>query len=581
MGRAQTAAATLRSAPRALRGRRWAVPLLFLVLGLVATVMLWRGLVRERREQFRSLVATAAEDGRRATRAQMEGQLQALRNVAALWARFAHRPLEEWRADAAMLMEQIPGVRRVAWIDSASRDVWVASGAGLAALRRVAPGERVEMEELLEGARLSEDARMEGPFPFGDGFAYRVYVPVRREGRVHGVLAATADVDATLDPVFAGELARFAVVVRWNEVPIFRRGTPTARDLPWWEGARGRVLLSMGPAWEIVHEPTDALHAAVLTPLPDYLLYAGIFVSVLMAALAHEMQLARRRALRLERSYRDLDARMSETQEAQQALRELNQELERRVSARTAELNEAVAELESFNYSVSHDLRSPLGAIQNLTAILQEDCQGALGESELELLDRVQGSAASATEMMDGLLELSRMGRAELRRRATDMRRMAREAFEEAAAAADLPDLSFELAPLPPARVDPAMMRVVWANLLRNAVKYTRSREKPEIRVGFREEPDATIYSVADNGVGFDMRFAGKLFRVFERLHSREDFDGTGVGLAVVSRIVRRHGGRVWAEGEVDRGATFHFSVPRMEGTKDDHARGEVPQGTP
>jgi len=168
--------------------------------------------------------------------------------------------------------------------------------------------------------------------------------------------------------------------------------------------------------------------------------------------------------------------------------------------------------------------------------------------------------------MMDGLLQLSRMGRAELERRPADMEALAREAYEEAAAAGELPDVDFSLESLPPARVDPAMMRVVWMNLLRNALKYTREREKPRIRVTGRQEDGELVYAVSDNGVGFDMRFAGKLFRVFERLHSREEFEGTGVGLAMVGRIVGRHGGRVSAEAEVDRGATFAFTVPAEPG---------------
>ncbi|MDX1648393.1 MAG: ATP-binding protein [Myxococcota bacterium] len=546
------------------RVRRAVVPLLFLALGLAVTIVLWRGFVGERRAQFRAVMSRAAEDGREAVRDQVEGQLEALRRLAALWARFGHRPLEEWRADADMMLSQVPGLWRLAWIDSTRDEVWVASGAEPAALRRVGPGERAEMEELLAGARGPDRPRMEGPFPLGDGSGYRVYVPVHGASGVHGVLAATVDVEATLDPVFAD--SRLAVLVSWNGVPILRRGLPVDASLPWWEGAEGVVRLSLGPAWSVRHAPTATVYQAILTPLPNYLLYVGAFASFLMAALAYEMQLARSRARTLEVSYRDLDARMSETEEARQALRELNAELERRVDARTAELNEAIAELESFNYSVSHDLRSPLGAIQNLTAILQEDCQDALGESELELLDRVQGSASSAVEMMDGLLELSRMGRAELDVRDTDMEALARDAFAEAAAASDGGEGDFELAELPSARVDPAMMRVVWMNLLRNALKYSRDREKPRIQVGFHREPGATVYFVRDNGVGFDMRFAGKLFRAFERLHGREEFEGTGLGLAVVSRIVRRHGGRVWAEGEPGRGATFSFSVPRTEG---------------
>ena len=551
-----------RQGARSLGGLRRLLPLLFLALGLGATFLFWRGFVGERRAQFRASMATAAEVGHRSAQTQVESQLATLQQMAALWTRVEDQPRAAWRTEAELVMHRLPGVVRLAWIDSSDGAVWVASGSELARLRRVTPGERAEMRDLLDAARQSTTPRMEGPFPRGDGYAYRVFVPALGDAGAHGVLAATLDVEATLDPVFAGQATRYALAVSWNGVEIFRRGKAAEVELPWWEGARSRLALSWGPAWELDYRPSPALHQAILTPLPNYLLYMGLFASFLLAALVYEMHLARRRARILDGSYRELDARLDELREAHQALRELNQRLEERVAERTAELHEAIRDLESFNDSVSHDLRSPLGAIQNLTAILQEDCQAALGEAELELLDRVQASASAALEMMDGLVEISRMGRTELRRRPTDMATLAREAFEEASAAAES-SADLELAALPRSEVDPALMRLVWMNLMRNAVKYSRGREKPRVQVGFREEQGSTVYFVRDNGVGFDMRFVGKLFRVFERLHSRDEFEGTGVGLALVERIVRRHGGQVWAEGEPDRGACFFFRLPR------------------
>lgn len=250
---------------------------------------------------------------------------------------------------------------------------------------------------------------------------------------------------------------------------------------------------------------------------------------------------------------------------AENALGELNRELEARVAARTAELETAIKELESFSYSVSHDLRVPLRAVDGFSRILIEEYQGKLDAEGIRLLDVVRGNTQKMAQLIDDILGFSRTGRAELAPEEVDMEALAREVMDELLTSATARRVEFKINSLPPAFVDRAMMRRVFTNLLANAVKFTRLKETAIIELGADNGEKEVTYFCRDNGAGFDMRYVGKLFGVFQRLHSSEEFEGTGIGLAIVKRVISRHGGKVWAEGKVDEGATIRFSLPKKE----------------
>jgi signal transduction histidine kinase len=238
------------------------------------------------------------------------------------------------------------------------------------------------------------------------------------------------------------------------------------------------------------------------------------------------------------------------------------EELELRVRERTAALEAANKELESFSYSVSHDLRSPLRAIDGFSRILLEDYAATLDAEGRRLLGVIRDNSRKMGELIDDLLEYSRLGRKTLAHTAIDMQRLVDEVLEELpAAGGSAPRL--ELGELPPAHGDRTLLKQAWTNLLANAVKFSSKREQPLIAVSGREDGAQCVYCVKDNGAGFDMRYHDKLFSVFQRLHGAQEFEGTGVGLAIVQRVIARHGGRVWAEGAVGAGAAFHFSLPK------------------
>ena len=259
---------------------------------------------------------------------------------------------------------------------------------------------------------------------------------------------------------------------------------------------------------------------------------------------------------------------LTDQKRAQEQIRQFSEELEKRVTERTEQLKAANADLEAFNYGVAHDLRAPLRHMQGFSDILLNDRESVLSDEGQRYLRLIVAETARMDKLIQALLAISRVGRQTLQPHELDLNALVEEVIDSLAPDLQNRQIDWGIEPLPMVRCDPALTRIVFTNLLANAVKFTSRRERASIQVSAERRDHETIFCVRDNGIGFNMKYADKLFGVFQRLHRTEDFEGTGVGLATVQRIIQKHRGRIWAEAEPDKGASFYFTFGSSQGSK-------------
>jgi signal transduction histidine kinase len=338
--------------------------------------------------------------------------------------------------------------------------------------------------------------------------------------------------------------------IRDVEVPLFLFAIALTA---WYTGPGPAALafaLSSGAFNYYFTQPYYTLYVTS-SDLPYYIVF------LLFAALVAWFSVVRRRVERDLRQSRD-DLENEVTQR-----RALNDEL----GKRSDELQAINKELEAFAYSVSHDLRAPIRHIAGFTELLQKNAAPVLDERSRRHATMILESAKRMGNLIDDLLAFSRIGRAEAHKTMVSLQQLVQEAQSEVAQETDGRNINWKIGKLPACYGDRSMLRLALINLIANAVKFTRTRPKAEIEIAStNHNPDQIVVFIRDNGVGFDMKYVNKLFGVFQRLHAPEAFEGTGIGLATVQRIVHRHGGRVWAEGLVDGGATFYFSLSKSQG---------------
>jgi light-regulated signal transduction histidine kinase (bacteriophytochrome) len=310
-------------------------------------------------------------------------------------------------------------------------------------------------------------------------------------------------------------------------------------------------------------EPAHSFTLVDKTNIGANLFYFFVCLSIIL--FGRSMHLARRRvnrsAVEAVSHQKRLEQEVAERKRAEEEVRRLNSELEKRVAERTMELITTNQELESFTYSVSHDLRAPLRHVDGYAQILEEEFAPQLPDEARRYTGRIREGSQRMTRLVEDLLNLSRVGKQSLNRQKLDLTPWVEGLVNEFKTETTGRKIEWRVGRLPTVECDPSLMKQAFINLLANAIKYTRPRAEAVIEIGQIQRDGENAIFVRDNGVGFDMKYSGKLFGVFQRLHRAEDFEGTGVGLATVARIIRKHGGRIWAEAEPDQGAAFYFTL--------------------
>ena len=412
----------------------------------------------------------------------------------------------------------------------------------------------VDRETGLRGYLLSGDRAFLVPLERADRLL------IETEGKLRRLISEDPDQLARLEIVasMAQQWSSYAV----HERALFESGQDYIHHFRTGEGVQRlasmlEVLDTLGES-EQVRRRERAEHAALTGRLLFWL--SLVCVGTLALVLGHA---SRRQLLALARSHGEAVVAM---EEREQRIRELNASLEQRVTERTQALAAVNAELEAFTSTVSHDLRAPLRQLGGFTRLLDESAGPRLDARERSYVTMLRSTAAEAVQMVDDLLSFSRVSRADLRSRPVDLNAVLGSARDGLLHEQEGREVEWVIHPLPTVQGDPTMLLLVLRNLLSNALKYTRSRRPACVEVGTVNMPGAEdIVYVRDNGVGFDMKYAHKLFGVFQRLHRADQFEGSGIGLAHVRRIVQRHGGRVWGVGVPDQGATFYVALPRRE----------------
>jgi signal transduction histidine kinase len=541
--------------PAGRRGFPW-LPAGLAFFTFALTGLAWWANYETSREAELRTIGTAADAARASLAGELDAAQRGLTQLAAIWSlRSSEDTAALRREDEAMLLIQtVEDLKVVARVDPSRPEPL------LLATQLQAPQEAQDPQLaglLAEAKRRSGDDHMSAA-AIG-GARYALYVPFTASGRPE-VLAAIVDL-ADWAAEVAGAAGGYALSVEGLGTELLHAGTP-GEGLPWW---RGEATVRIAPASEATLRLRPSAEQVGRWqrgkgPLPW--LAGATLAAVLLGTLLHEVQRGQRLVSELESTNALLDERVRETAHKDREVQQLNRELEERVAARTADLDQLVRELEAFNHSVSHDLRSPIGAILNFSTILEEDYGGRLDETGEQILQRIRRSAHSALGLLDGLANLSRTSRQEVSLQWLDMEALIREAFASAAMEAGRSDAELDVGVLPEAFGDRNLVRRLLRNLIDNALKFSRPGIPVQVTASGRPEDGGVAFCIGDNGVGFDMKFAPKLFQAFRRLHGSDEFPGVGVGLAVVELIVRRHGGRVWAESEPGKGARFSFFLP-------------------
>lgn len=511
----------------------------------LVTLLTWNALSHDETQKIARIAEAESFAARSRLVTRVERQVRSLDDLARHWETFGHLPRDQWASEAQIELAHFRGIELIAWID-VERGVRFATGPDDLGLE-LRPGDHRWhwAQHFLERVDPAKGPLMLGPTRGDDGnYSFLIQLPVN-----HGVLVALVNANTLFDDLLRAQSPGYAIGIYWGGEQLYKRGQP-APDLPEAWRQTGLIQLPLGPLWRVTHQPTQELVGSLSGPALAWLLAAGLAIGVLAGVLVVQNGRVRQRARSAERAERQLAG--------------LNAHLEELVDLRTRELAERTADLETISESVSHDLRNPLNTISLSVHVLSREQGQVQGREQAQptlALERILRAKEQMLQILDRLRCFSQVSYVTFRREPILMTALARELADEFRHSEPPPQPDIQVGDLPDCEGDPTLVRTLLVNLIGNACKYSRDRQDRRIEVGACGANGPTTYFVRDNGVGFDPDKAGELFEPFARLGIRDRFEGQGVGLAVAARVVRRHGGRIWASSVPGQGATFFFEL--------------------
>ena len=512
----------------------------------LATTITWSRLKAHEQEQIARIAESESYAARSRLVRSVDMMLRALRDVHIYWSTFGHLPRDQWADDAGIELAHFAGIELILWTEPGQSLRYTRNTANPVFDHRPGDDEWALYRDLLEKSEELSGEHMLGPYRTRDGNILLEVYFVPKSSRVDGTLIAIVDTEKALNQLLAEDSPGFAITVKAKDTVIYRRGEP-ASGLPANWTRSGFIENSVGTVWEVIHTPTAELARSMQTPAVDAVLYAGVAIAVLVGLLLIETGRANDRA--------------QAALQARQELAELNQDLELQVAERTQDLEERSRDIVTITDSVGHDLRNPLNAVSANIQLLEQQFSSPLGSEGLDILSRLSSGVTQMADILDRLLSLSTVSNTEFERERLDLREMAEEIFSELEIGETGASVDFLAEDVPDAMGEPVMVQTLLMNLLSNALKYTRAKPVRKIVFSCDRSGDLPAYYLQDNGIGFDSEMADRIFSAFERLPNNGQTEGLGLGLDIASRVVRRHGGKIWAKGKPDGGATFYFTL--------------------
>ncbi|WP_354696479.1 sensor histidine kinase [Elongatibacter sediminis] len=520
----------------------------------LASLVSWQSLRDHEHQQVARVVELESYAARSQLVRNFEDVLAALDAARMIWSTRGEILRTEWNGEAQNLFETIPGTKWVIW-DDPGHGARLARHRDAAIDYRPSPEEWRPLSALISHGRELEESTIEGPYLDDSGRPFfEIYLTSGPQRRGAGLLVATIDAGPLLQRLLDSESPGYSVRVDWDDVTLYQRGKAAER-LPVEWTQEGYIRSSLDSLWRVEHRPTAELVRSFSSSSMDLILWLGLIIAVLMGILTFENWRAHTRARAAER--------------AERRLANLNRDLEHQIDERTRDLADRTTDLQTVTDSVAHDMRNPLSTIAMNVELFQARHGADLPEGAAGILQRFEPAVQQMANILDRMLSLAEVNHATFIRERLDMAALTGEVYAGLTATGAENPARLIIGDLPDAHADRTLVSTLLTNLLGNALKHTRSTEEPVVRVSASEVDGVTEYCIADNGSGFDQKFASRMFRAFERLEpaktSNRDLDdqpgGLGLGLSIVARVVERHGGRLRAEGRLGEGAAFFFTL--------------------